>query len=294
MQSLSIIVVFSALQSAFASILVEIPSGSYPLGYTKVSYTKELCMSECRDNKCFTGWNMVQKPCVQEQESSRLYYTEENEKKPKCWSRCGNFGYKYEWCFVDDNGHWDYCDSKTERFPLGFAAESYTKELCMSECVNNECFTGWDMIKKPCVQGNETAKLYYTAQTQKIPICWSRCGKFGYDYEWCLVNEKGDWDYCNSETNNRQVVRQFTIKDEPCSTPCALDASDNEYKCKTLWGNQGFCDPKKEYKYVQAKTIYGVDCASKCDKFGKSYYWCYDMNRVNNYCAQPAKTVEII
>lgn len=246
-------------------------------------------MSECRNNKCFTGWDMIEKPCVQEKESSRLLYTEQNEMHPKCWSRCGNFGYNYDWCFTDDNGNWDYCDPKKERFPLGFSAESYTNELCMSECVNNECFTGWDMIKKPCVKGDETANLYYTAQAQKIPICWSRCGKFGSNFEWCFVNDRGDWDYCSSEVHNKHVSRQFTSKNEPCSTPCAKD-SDNQYKCKTLWGNQGSCNTK-EYKYVQAKTTYGVDCASKCDKFGKSYYWCYDMNRDNKYCAPPASKV---
>lgn len=160
---------------------------------------------------------------------------------------------------------------------------------CLNDCKNNRCFTDYHLTVKTCIPGNETAPAYQTSLTQQKPTCLSRCGKFGYNYEWCFVSNEQQWDYCSSETRTTWRKTQQTFHYGPCSDECKMDDYYKDYMCTNYHGSKYKCDPRA-FSHVQAKTIYGTKCVNKCDNnYGYGSYWCYDAKQNQEKCAPPAK-----
>lgn len=184
------------------------------------------------------------------------------------------------------------CVVTVHSLDLAYTKISFTDngEPCINNCKDNKCFTGSDCIAKTCTPGEETAPVYHTSMTQGKPNCLSRCGKYGYKYDWCYISNEKDWDYCNSDV---KIVwtngQQYTLNFEPCADECKMDAN-KEYMCSNYKGYSYKCNPKR-YPYVQARTMYGEKCVSDCWKYGNGdhHFWCYDGHSGQHYCALPAK-----
>lgn len=160
---------------------------------------------------------------------------------------------------------------------------------CLNDCKNNKCFTDYQLTVNNCIPGNETAPVYHTSLTQYKPTCLSRCGKFGYNYDWCFVSNEQHWDYCSSETRTSWRKTQQTLHYGPCSDECKLNEYYNDHMCTNYHGSKYKCNPKAN-NHVQAKTIYGKKCVNKCDNNnGYGHYWCYDEEQNQVKCAPPAK-----
>lgn len=174
---------------------------------------------------------------------------------------------------------------------LTYSKVSFTTsgELCVNDCKNSKCFTDYHLTTKSCIPGNETAPAYRTSLTQNKSTCLSRCGQFGYKYEWCFVSNELHWDYCSSEIRTSWRKGQKTIHFGPCSDECKMDDDYEYHMCTNYHGSRYKCDPRT-YSYVQARTIYGNKCVNKCDNNnGYSHYWCYDEKQNLVKCAPPAK-----
>lgn len=175
---------------------------------------------------------------------------------------------------------------------LAYTKISFTtsRKPCLNDCKNKKCFTDYSLTEEACTPGNEIAPVYQTSRTQYKHNCLSRCGKYGYSYEWCFVSNKNDdWDYCSSETRTTWKKGQNTIHYGPCSDECKIDDYYKIHMCSNYHGSRNKCDPRA-YSYIQARTTYGEKCVSKCDNNdGYNNYWCYDKNQNKEKCAPPAK-----
>ncbi|KAJ2953022.1 hypothetical protein O0L34_g7405 [Tuta absoluta] len=166
---------------------------------------------------------------------------------------------------------------------------------CLNDCIDGKCYTDHDSVKdnirKSCVVREETAPTYYTSQTQAKPTCLSRCGKYGYDYEWCYVSNDRSWDFCNSEISISWVKNQYqSLYYGPCADSCEFDGTN--YSCNNYHKNRVVCDPNYKDNFVQARTKFGDKCLDRCKKHqGKLHnnYYCEDMNFGTITCAPPAK-----
>lgn len=189
------------------------------------------------------------------------------------------------------------CVVTVHSLDLAYTKISFTDkgEPCLNNCKDNKCFTGYDLIAKTCTLGKETAPVYHTSMTQDKSKCLSRCGKYGYGYEWCFVsNEISDWDYCNSDVKiNWTSGQQYTLDYGPCADECKMDGN-KEYTCSNYNGYSYKCNPKR-HPYIQARTRKGEKCVSDCWKYdtGDHHFWCRDAHLVQDYCAPPAKRPEL-
>lgn len=97
----------------FLTILVVVRT--MDVTYKKISFTKsgEACLNDCKNNKCFTDDNLIAKTCSPGNATAPVFHTSLTQEKPTCLSRCGKFGHNYEWCYVSNEKHWDYCSSET-------------------------------------------------------------------------------------------------------------------------------------------------------------------------------------
>lgn len=184
------------------------------------------------------------------------------------------------------------CIVTVHSLDLAYTKISFTEngEPCINNCKSNKCFTGYDSLAKTCTPGEETAPIYHTSMTQDKSTCLSRCGKYGYKYDWCFISNEKKWDYCNSDIKTVWTNgQQYTLNYGPCADECKMDAN-NEYMCSNYNGYSYKCNPKR-HPYVQARTTYGDKCVSDCWKYdaGDHHYWCHDIHSGRNYCAPPAK-----
>lgn len=167
---------------------------------------------------------------------------------------------------------------------------------CINDCVNNKCVIGRSLAKEACSAGCNPAPQYHTTQKRSTKeICLSRCGKFGFSYEWCFTSQDGDWDYCSSNTRTSwDRDRTFTYDYGPCATDCTfygIKFGPPYYLCDTYWDDRSIdrCNPQSVQSYIESKTIEEDKCVGLCQKEGTDYYWCYDADRNWNYCAPPAR-----
>lgn len=184
------------------------------------------------------------------------------------------------------------CVVTVHSLDLAYTNISFTEngEPCINNCKGNKCFTGSDFIEKTCTPGEEPAPVYHTSMTQDKPTCLSRCGKYGYKYDWCYVSNEKEWDYCNSDIKIIWTKgQQYTLNYGPCADECKMDAN-KEYVCSNYNGYSYKCNPTR-HPYVQARTMYGEKCVSDCWKYdtGDHHLWCYDAQSGQHYCAPPAK-----
>lgn len=168
------------------------------------------------------------------------------------------------------------------------------------ECINNcnplgKCFIDTSSTQHDCVDTDTPApiaKTYHYKQTTHDE-CLSRCGKLGgTDYDWCYVDQKKNWDYCNGDTANEWVHDQkYTKNSEPCKTACNSNCGYFycTVTCETYWNTTETCDATKGYNFVRAKTINNKPCTGVCTFGSKTYRWCYHGTgkRDYDYCAEP-------
>lgn len=134
---------------------------------------------------------------------------------------------------------------------------------------------------------------YNTAQAKtKAAVCKGPCGRFGKNYDWCNVTDT-EWDFCSSETKTNIVSKDFSVTQGPCKGPCYHKDPEliDDLWCEVYWGIEDKCIEEK-HRYVQAMTVYGLECVGSCKKHdNKQYFWCYDTTRTKSYCALPARVI---
>ena len=189
----------------------------------------------------------------------------------------------------------DWLEWSTNRYKIyGITNKS---EICIDNCVDGTCITDWDYnTRKPCnVIENGKTHVYFTARYKHEDkfLCLSRCGKFGYKHEWCLVTKDGDWDYCSSEEYKGKHRIQLTETRIRCITPCSPAGSDGEHVCKDPFDISRKCNPNITVNYIPHKTIQRNICVGPCSRFGfgvkSQSYRCLDFYSKVELCAPPAK-----
>nr|AAU06520.1 unknown salivary protein [Culicoides sonorensis] len=125
---------------------------------------------------------------------------------------------------------------------------SYHQELCITECVSNECGDSKCYVSHNwanlCDRHAKGANMQYftSLKNGSSPKCVTTCGKFtNHEENICwyeLTNGKpGDkWDFCSSEDGK-------SVTGKPCNGPCKEKADNGPYECKIDAKRSELCSP---------------------------------------------------
>ncbi|KAJ2939135.1 hypothetical protein O0L34_g8448 [Tuta absoluta] len=125
---------------------------------------------------------------------------------------------------------------------------SYTKEVfaldgrpCITNCKNERCVVDFQGNYRQCNATDIPAPRYRTAELKqkKNEYCLSNCGFFGFEYEWCMVDNNKAWDYCNSSKEHRSVYKNA------CKEKCDKYLN-NYYWCYIDQGSWQHCALPRE------------------------------------------------
>lgn len=137
-----------------------------------------------------------------------------------CLSRCGKIGgTDYDWCYVDQDKNWDYCNGDTQ---INWARDQKftdTDRLCKTDCVNycsfftcsDTCENYWNSTGY-C--NSHKGYDYVRAKTINNKPCIGRCTDKDLTYNWCYydISSKSSYDYCAEPQRPRIGEWQDTME----------------------------------------------------------------------------------
>ena len=189
-----------------------------------------------------------------------------------CLNECDFRGESYTYCKTTRD-RWDYCsniDQVTksgklcrENHECGFHKERYLW-----------CYTDnlWDYCS---LYRNEAV----VASDGRICREDHPCGKHGYSYYWCYTTGSKDWHYCNLKKIT--VNEYLTRYGYHCKDSCKEKDQQGYNTCTTIDGTSGYCSSKSGFTYRGDKC----EVSHPCDKYGKTYFWCYKQHGSWDYCS---------